>query len=258
MQGIEVAIIERNRDGALGKAVARFVQQLLERQHTTMASKPVELIREGRDWNSQIVNIISVGDAMVQKHNTLTGTDVGSVRDTSTLTGADPNEQRMIWIVGGKVAVGQLFTGQAVVKRHVGEDTAVGCGCNVGRSEDGLEECAGTGGCQPPEIPIGAVLQAHAAGGWQRGEEHTTRPQQSIALAQRGAHVVDDVKSLREDDAVELPTLNTGGSSQIGHDRGPRVAVVDIDDFTADHARATETLSEIAFLNLEDGAPDVR
>ena len=79
-----------------------------------------------------------------------------------------------------------------------------------------------------------------------------------MALAQRGAHVVDDVKGLRQDDAVELPTLNTGGSPQIGHDRGSRVAVVEIDDFTTDHARTTETLSEVAFLNLEDGARDVR
>ena len=83
-------------------------------------------------------------------------------------------------------------------------------------------------------------------------EQHSARFEQPVTLGQHRTHVIDDVHGLRKDDAVELLTVDSSGIAQVGHDRRPWIAIVQIDDLASRHTRAAKALREIALLNFED------
>ena len=88
-------------------------------------------------------------------------------------------------------------------------------------SENGVEEDPSAGFCDTPEIAVSPIFEADAAGTWQRREQHTARLQNTRALLDHAAHIIDDMEGLCHDQAVVGRVGNVGGITEIGDDSCP-------------------------------------
>ena len=102
-----------------------------------------------------------------------------------------------------------------------------------------------------------SVFETDSACRWQRREQHSARFQNSVALAERRSHVVDDVEGLGEDDAVEPLRWKLGRRAQVRHHRGTFVGRVEIQDRMLRYPWPAEREREVVFLHFEDGAAHV-
>jgi hypothetical protein len=165
---------------------------------------------------------------------------------------SDAGQRREIRIDTVELGVAQIFDCHAFQKRDVRLHVPVDDGIDLRRSEDRLEQTACAGGRHPPEIAFLPVLETDAARGRNRRQQHATRFEDSIALEQHSADVVDDVERLREDYAIVLIGRNVGCMPQVGNDRCARVRLIEIDNVRSAHAIAAETARKVGFLYLQN------
>jgi hypothetical protein len=143
-----------------------------------------------------------------------------------------------------------------VEEGHVRLHVAVGRDLDRANAEHRFEEREYACRCQPPQIPVSAVLQADAACGGEGREQGSAGLQHPETFLQHGLHVVDDVECLGDDDAVVRIRRDVRRPTQIREDRRAIVGFVDVDDVGTRDTKSPVGAAEVVLLDLQDGSED--
>src|SRR5262249_4320635 len=88
-------------------------------------------------------------------------------------------------------------------------------------------------------------------------QEHAARFENPVGVGEGGLHVVDDVQRLDEDEAIVPVRGDPIRSAEVGHDGGPLVGGIDVEDIHYGDGVTPEDLRVSRVLHLQHAAADV-